>query len=64
MNLLAGKYLKCLAWFMAKLGVSAEDHLADFLQVMDDFDMEHEDVCANPRRGGTSMVQIPSICLD
>jgi len=37
-----GDYLKCLPQFMGKLGVSVEDHLADFLIVVDDFGMEHE----------------------
>jgi hypothetical protein len=43
-DLPAGKYLKRLPRFTGKLGVSTEDHLADFLQVVDDFDVEHEDV--------------------
>jgi hypothetical protein len=30
--------------FAGKFGVSIEDHLTDFLKVMDDCDVEHEDV--------------------
>jgi hypothetical protein len=37
-------YLKRLHRFARKFGVSAEDHLAEFSRVVDDFDVEHEDV--------------------
>jgi hypothetical protein len=38
------KYLKRLPQFTSKLGVSTEDHLTEFLRVLEDFDVEHEGV--------------------
>jgi hypothetical protein len=44
----ASKYYKHLPLFPGKFGVLVEDHLANFLKVVDDCDMEYEDICANP----------------
>jgi hypothetical protein len=40
----ADDYLKSLPWLPGKFGVSAEHHLAEFLTMVEDFGMEHEDV--------------------
>ena len=40
----AHKWRKCIPLFARRLGESNEDHLAKFLQVVDDFDVENEDV--------------------
>jgi hypothetical protein len=54
------KWLKRTSLFAGRLEESVEEHLAKFLQVVSDFDAEHEDVCVDPRWGGTRMVQVPS----
>ena len=59
-DLPAHKWLKRIPLFSGRLGGSIEDHLAKFLQVVDNFDVEHEDICVDPRGGGTDMVQVPS----
>jgi hypothetical protein len=38
------KWLKRIPLFAGRLGESIEDHLAKFLQVVGDFNVEHEDV--------------------
>jgi hypothetical protein len=43
-DLLAHKWHKHIPFFARRLGESVEDHLAKFLQVMGNFDVEHEDV--------------------
>jgi hypothetical protein len=43
-DLPVGEYRKHLPLFAGKFGVSIEDHLADFLKVVDDCEVEHEDV--------------------
>jgi hypothetical protein len=55
----ARKWLKHIPFFAGRLGESVKDHLDKFLVVWE-FNVEHEDVCVDPRGGGTSMVQIPS----
>jgi hypothetical protein len=42
------KWLKCLPLFAARSGESVEDHLASFSTLLDDFEVEHEDVCVDP----------------
>jgi hypothetical protein len=43
-DLPAHKWLKHIPLFSGRLGGSVEDHLAKFLQVVGDFNVEHEDV--------------------
>jgi hypothetical protein len=43
-DLPARKWLKHIPLFAGRLGESVEDHLAKFLQVVGDFNVEHEDV--------------------
>ena len=43
-DLLTRKWLKHITLFAGKLGESVENHLAKVLQVVGDFDVEHEDV--------------------
>jgi hypothetical protein len=43
-DLPAHKWLKRIPLFSGRLGESVEDHLAKFLQVVGDFNVEHEDV--------------------
>jgi hypothetical protein len=59
-DLPARKWLKCIALFARRLGESVDDHLSAFSKLLVHFEVEHEDVCVNPRVGGTNMVQIPS----
>jgi hypothetical protein len=59
-DLPAHKWLKHIPLFVGRLGGSIEDHLSIFLQVVGNFDVEHEDVCVDPRGEGMSMVQVPS----
>ena len=40
----ASKWIKCLPWFVGRLGESVEDHLDAFSKLLDDFEVEHEDV--------------------
>jgi hypothetical protein len=40
----AGEYHKRLPLFAGKFGVLAKDHLVDFLKVVEDCEVEHEDV--------------------
>jgi hypothetical protein len=68
-DLPAGDYLKRLPRFAGKFGVSTEDHLADFLTVVEDFDVEHEDVVMRmfvstlegEARNGTSPFLMPPL---
>jgi len=60
-DLPTGKYLKRLPRFTGKMGVSVEDHFVDFLQLVDDFDVEHEDVCTDPRGGDMSIAWYKSL---
>jgi hypothetical protein len=43
-DLLAREWLKHISLFAGRLEELIEDHLANFLQVVSDFDVEHEDV--------------------
>jgi hypothetical protein len=43
-DLPARQWLKRIPLFAGRLGESVEDHLAKFLQVVGDFDVEHENV--------------------
>jgi hypothetical protein len=43
-DLPTGEYRKRLPFFAGKFGVSVEDHLADFLKVVDDCEVEYKDV--------------------
>jgi hypothetical protein len=43
-DLPAHKWLKHIPLFLGRLGGSVEDHLAKCLQVVGDFNVEHEDV--------------------
>jgi hypothetical protein len=42
------KWLKCIPLFARRSGESVEDHLAAFSKLLDDFEVEHEDVCVDP----------------
>jgi hypothetical protein len=53
-------YLKHLPSFAGKFGVSTKDHFANFFKVVDDYDVKHDDACADHRGGCTNMVQIHS----
>jgi hypothetical protein len=62
------KWLKQIPLFSGRLGESVRDHLAKFLQVVSDFNVEHENVvmrmfCIDPQVGSTSMVQVPFGCF-
>jgi hypothetical protein len=43
-DLPARKWLKCIPLFSGRLGESINDHLDNILQVVWDFNVEHEDV--------------------
>ena len=43
-DFLEHKWLKCIPLFAERLGESVEEHLYKLLQVVSDFELEHEDV--------------------
>jgi hypothetical protein len=64
-DLPAHKWLKRIPLIARRLEESVEDHLAKFLQVVGDFDVEHEDVCVSPRGGAQVWYKsLPNASID